>query len=311
MRLCQFRTTGEYRLGVLVNDEYVADLQKGYKAIIETKGYKIGESHTLPTEMINFLLLGESGMLKAVQVKNTIHKYLTANKPIPHYVHSVSKVKLGPPVLKPRKVICVGMNYRDHCKESGKEIPKTPVIFAKFPTAITGMDDPILLPKVSKQVDYEAELAFIIGKEGKNIPKSKAYDYVAGYTVFNDVSARDLQFGDGQWVRGKTPDTFAPIGPYLVTKDEVSNPHKLRISLTLNGKTMQDSNTNQIIFKVDYLVSFLSQVMTLEVGDIVSTGTPPGVGIFRKPPVLLKPKDVVEITIEKLGTLRNPVAKGK
>jgi len=306
MHLCQFYVKDKVRLGVAV-DEYVADLQSAYQSIVAEKN---GMS-AIPADMIEFLNLGRAGIKFAKQVESTVEKVVKAGRKKPGYLHALEKIRLAPPVRNPRKVICVGANYRDHCLESGMEIPKSPVIFAKFPTAIIGPDDPIVLPKVSQKVDYEAELAFIIGKEGKDIPRDKAYQHVAGYTIFNDVSARDLQFSDGQWVRGKTPDTFAPTGPFLVTKEEVPNPQRLDISLKLNGAVMQRSNTNQIIFTVPYLVSFLSQVITLQVGDIISTGTPPGVGAFREPPVYLKHKDVVEITIEKLGTLRNPVSKPK
>lgn len=156
-------------------------------------------------------------------------------------------------------------------------------------------------------MDYEAEFAVVIGKRGKQIPEEKAYDYVAGYMILHDVSARDLQFSDGQWFRGKSCDTFAPTGPWIVTRDEIKDPHNLRISLTLNGETMQDSNTSNLIFKVPYLISYLSQSITWEVGDLISTGTPPGVGVFRKPPVFLAPGDTVSVTVEGLGTLTNPV----
>jgi 2-keto-4-pentenoate hydratase/2-oxohepta-3-ene-1,7-dioic acid hydratase in catechol pathway len=225
--------------------------------------------------------------------------------------YPLQELRVLAPVLNPAKIICIGLNYLDHALESGAPVPEEPVIFTKFATAIIGPEAPIILPPVTKEVDYEAELAVVIGKKGKNVPEKEAMEYVAGYTVFNDVSARDLQFRDGQWTKGKTLDTFAPMGPYLVTADEVGDPHRLAIKLWLNDRLMQDSSTEKLIFKIPVLISFLSQLFTLEPGDIIATGTPPGVGFARKPPVYLKPGDTVRITIEKIGTLVNPVATPK
>jgi 2-keto-4-pentenoate hydratase/2-oxohepta-3-ene-1,7-dioic acid hydratase in catechol pathway len=213
------------------------------------------------------------------------------------------------PIPFPGKVICIGLNYRDHAEESGQPIPTEPVCFGKFSSAVIGPDAPIVLPRVAHKVDYEAELVVIIGKRGKHIPREQAMDHVAGYTVGHDVSARDWQIGrpGGQWLMGKTPDTFAPMGPYLVTKDEVADPQKLRIQLRLNGETLQDSSTKELIFRVDELVAHLSQLITLEPGDVIFTGTPPGVGAARKPPIFMKAGDVAEVEIEGLGILKNPV----
>jgi len=226
--------------------------------------------------------------------------------------HAAAEVKLLAPIPDPPKIICLGLNYRDHAAESGSPIPREPIIFSKYPTAIIGPEEPIVLPAVSQEVDFEAELVIVVGKRGKNIPAAGAMDYVAGYTVGHDVSARDWQLKkDGkQWMIGKTFDTFAPIGPHLVTADEAPDPHTLPIRLRLNGKTMQDSNTSQMIFKVGEVLAYLSQVFTLQPGDLIFTGTPPGVGFARKPPVFLKPGDVVEVEIEGLGVLRNPVVQG-
>jgi 2-keto-4-pentenoate hydratase/2-oxohepta-3-ene-1,7-dioic acid hydratase in catechol pathway len=213
------------------------------------------------------------------------------------------------PLQSPGKVICIGLNYRDHALESGVEPPPEPVVFNKFPQSVVGPDDPIRLPSVCHQVDYEAELVVVIGKRGKRISRSAAMEFVAGYTNGNDVSARDWQLNKPgkQWLLGKTPDTFAPTGPYLVTTDEISNPRNLSIQLRLNGQTMQNSSTRELIFGVDELIAYVSQIATLEPGDLIFTGTPPGVGMARKPPVLLKPGDVCEVEIEGLGVLRNPV----
>lgn len=222
-------------------------------------------------------------------------------------IFKLSEVKILPPIAKPDKIICVVLNYFDHCKETGMEPPASPVIFSKYSNAITGHNDPIEIPINSTEVDFEAELAFVIGKEAKRVSEEEADDYVFGYTIMNDISARDLQFQDGQWSRGKTADTFAPFGPVIVTKDEVGDPHNLAISLELNGEIMQDSNTSNLIFTVPKIISFLSQSMTLMPGDLIATGTPPGVGMGRNPKIWLKNGDRMNVSIEKIGTLSNHV----
>ncbi len=225
-------------------------------------------------------------------------------------VVDLGDVKLAAPVPRPSKIICIGLNYLDHVMESGAEIPKAPLIFSKFDTCVAASEQPILLPTGSEQVDFEAELAVVIGRQAKNIKLENAMNYVFGYTNFNDVSARDMQFADGQWQRGKSCDTFAPFGEFVATTDEILDPHNLRIQFRLNGVTMQDSNTDQLIFKVPEIVEYLSRSITLEPGDIIATGTPPGVGFARKPPVFLKDGDVCEVEIEGLGILINPVSAG-
>ena len=211
------------------------------------------------------------------------------------------------PVPRPGKLICIGLNYRDHAAESNMPIPERPVIFSKFPTSVIAPGEPVVIPPTSQQVDYEAELAVVIGRKAKHVKASRAMDYVLGYTAFNDVSARDFQFADGQWQRGKSCDTFAPMGQSIVTTDTITDPHKLSIKLVLNGQTMQDSNTDQLIFGVPELIEFLTESITLEPGDVIATGTPPGVGFARKPPVFLKPGDEMEVLIEGIGGLGNPV----
>ncbi|MCS6975669.1 MAG: fumarylacetoacetate hydrolase family protein [Gemmatales bacterium] len=213
-----------------------------------------------------------------------------------------------PPVPEPQKIVCIGLNYRDHAAESGAPIPKEPILFSKYPTALIGHEESIVLPSVSNEVDYEAELVVVLGRRARRVSPQEGLEAVAGYTIGNDVSARDWQLKkDGkQWMVGKTFDTFAPCGPWLVTADEVGDPHRLGIRLRLNGQLMQSSNTDQMIFSVGELVSYLSRVFTLEPGDLIYTGTPPGVGFARKPPVFLKPGDVVEVEIDRLGLLRNP-----
>jgi len=220
----------------------------------------------------------------------------------------LSDVRFLPPVPRPGKIVAIGLNYKDHSIESGATAPpKSPIIFAKFTTSIAGPEDPIVIPVGNPNVDYEAELAVVIGRRGKAIPAEHAFEYVAGYMPLNDVSARVWQFGDRQWVRGKSCDTFCPTGPHLTTRDEIPDPHALAIRARVNGVTMQDSHTSKMIFGVPELIEFTSASITLEPGDIIATGTPEGVGAFRKPPVFLKPGDVVEVEIEKLGVLRNPV----
>jgi 2-keto-4-pentenoate hydratase/2-oxohepta-3-ene-1,7-dioic acid hydratase in catechol pathway len=214
---------------------------------------------------------------------------------------------LAAPIPRPPKIICIGLNYRDHAAESNLPIPEVPTVFAKFPTAVIGPGRPIVLPKNSTKPDYEAEFAVVIGKGGRHIPESAWRDHVFGYTILNDVSARDFQMATSQWMIGKTFDTFAPIGPAIVTADEIDDPHDLPISLTLSGDVMQDSNTRNLIFKVPQLVAYLSSVFTLEPGDIIATGTPAGVGFARKPPRYLKDGDEVRIRIGGIGELVNPV----
>jgi len=221
-------------------------------------------------------------------------------------------LRLLPPLPNPQKVICIGLNYRDHARESGATIPDEPVTFCKFPTALRADGDPIELPPVAHEVDYEAELVVVIGQTARHVSRDAALQYVAGYTCGNDVSARDWQKGKpgGQWLLGKTFDSFAPLGPHLVTADDVPDPGNLRIRCRLNGQVMQDSNTRELIFSVPELISYVSQVCTLLPGDLIFTGTPAGVGIARKPPVLLGPGDRVEVQIEGIGLLSNPVVAG-
>jgi 2-keto-4-pentenoate hydratase/2-oxohepta-3-ene-1,7-dioic acid hydratase in catechol pathway len=226
--------------------------------------------------------------------------------------YAAASAKMLPPIPDPPKIICLGLNYKDHAKESGAPIPKDPVLFSKYATALIGHGEPIVLPAVSKEVDYEAELVIVVGKRGRHIDAANALSYVAGYTIGHDVSARDWQLKkDGkQWMVGKTFDTFAPTGPVLVTTDEIPNPHNLAIRFRLNGEVMQDSNTSEMIFPIASVLAYLSQVFTLEPADLIFTGTPAGVGFVRKPPVFLKPGDVAEVEIEQLGVLRNPVVQG-
>lgn len=284
MKLVTYQSVTGPRVAAVRGNEYV-DLQQA--------------DSTLPSTLKELIALGPDGLKKAAAA---------AAKGTP----LAAAPRFLAPIPDPQKVICVGLNYADHAKESGQEPPEEPVFFCKFPTAVTAHDAEIRLPKQSAEVDYEAELVVVIGRGGRDIPKEKVYEHVAGYCPGHDVSARDWQLRKPgkQWLLGKTFDTFAPFGPALTTADEVPNPHELRIQLRVNGTTLQDSNTKQLIFKVDELVSYVSQVCTLLPGDVIFTGTPPGVGAARKPPIFLKPGDTVEVEIDGLGTLRNQCVGG-
>ena len=215
-------------------------------------------------------------------------------------------IRLGPPIARPSKLICIGLNYADHALESNMQLPAEPVIFFKATTAITGPNDNLIIPKNSTKTDWEVELAVVIGKKASYVDEAVALDYVAGYVLHNDYSEREFQLErGGQWVKGKSCDTFAPLGPYLATQDEIDDVNDLRLWLTVNGMMMQDSNTKNLAFKIPQLVSYVSQFMTLLPGDIISTGTPPGVGLGKKPePVYIKPGDVIELGIHGLGSSR-------
>jgi len=218
-------------------------------------------------------------------------------------------VRLGPPVAKPAKIICLGKNYAEHAKEGGFEMPKAPLLFCKTPNALNGPFDPVLLPRSSDQVDWEVELAVIIGIAGKRIPAARAFDHIAGYTVMNDVSGRRAQFAHSQWFRGKSFDTFAPMGPALVTPDEIGDVHDLRLTAKVNGRLMQTGTTRDMLFRIDEIIADVSEDITLMPGDIISTGTPAGVGIFRDPPVVLQAGDEVECWVEKIGAIRNRIVR--
>ncbi len=220
----------------------------------------------------------------------------------------LAEVSLLAPILKPGKIVAIGLNYLDHCLEQGKTPPERPTIFTKFSTAVNHPGGDIRWdPSMTQMVDYEAELAVVIGKRAYRVGEEDAYEYVAGYTCLNDVTARDLQRGDKQWVRGKSLDTFAPMGPLLVTADELPDPHGLAIRCWVNGELRQESNTDQLIHTVPKLIAFCSHAFTLEPGDIITTGTPGGVGVYSDPPVFLKPGDEITVEIESIGRLQNRV----
>jgi acylpyruvate hydrolase len=305
MKLVTFSHNGVLKIGVLFQEKVIDLVSACNLYVSEEKD----TTFKIPNDMIELLNFGEAELKATRKIFEFIKKkYESESEKLDGIVYDIKMVKLKAPILNPRKIICLGLNYSDHAEEGGLKPPDRPILFSKPPTAIIGHEEPVIYPKISNSIDYEVELAIIIGKKGKEIPETKAYDYVAGYTVFNDVSARDIQFGDGQWFRGKSFDTFAPIGPCLTLKDQVSDPQNLKMQMKVNGEIRQDSSTKNMFFKIPYIISFISDVMTLEPGDIIATGTPSGVGIYAKPePRLLKVGDVMEAFVEKLGVLRNPV----
>ncbi len=304
MKLAQFTPLGSstQSLGVLIGDRVVA---VSALALAESRaGKEIPDWLLEATDMLDVIERGDRGVAESVAlVKRAPSNVVEIDHRFAILVDSVSFL----PAIYPSKIIAIGRNYVDHAIEGGSEPPTAPLIFNKLPNSLSAHDAPIVLHKISAQIDYEAELAVVIGRRATRVSESEALDYVFGFTLINDVSARDLQFGDGQWVRGKGLDGFAPVGPFITTRDEIPDVQALNIEGRLNGQVMQSSNTSKMIFKVSYLVSYISQAITLEPGDVIATGTPDGVGIFRKPPVLLKAGDVYEVTVEGLGTLRNPV----
>lgn len=309
MKLVSYDIGKEVRAGLVIDDR-VLDLAKAARAIT-------GKPH--PTELKTWLedIFSKSGATERWSKRFAKLVASLAKKRRPSWSYALEKVHLNAPIPNPEKVICVGQNYLDHVLEQQKMFgdkvkpPKSPIIFAKFPTTLTGPYDPIVLPpkKVTDKVDYETELAFVVGRMISRATQREAAEAVAGYMILNDVSARDCQFSDKQWVRAKSMDGFAPCGPWLVTSDEIPNPHRLDIWTRVNGELLQDSNTRQMIFKIPKILSYLSQSITFKPGDIIATGTPPGVGVFREPPVLLQPGDTVESGIEGIGTLKNPVKR--
>jgi 2-keto-4-pentenoate hydratase/2-oxohepta-3-ene-1,7-dioic acid hydratase in catechol pathway len=304
MKFAQFKTdeSNTPRLGILV-DEKLIDLAALVHAINPTIGQASSWLREI-SDMMEVIRHGEDGLLEISALVKGAQE--DANLIGEGLAFAVDEVEFLPPVI-PGKILAIGRNYADHAIEGGSEPPAAPLIFNKLPNALSAHNAPVVLPTISAQVDYEAELAVVIGRRARRVSEAEALEFVFGYSLINDVSARDLQFGDGQWVRGKGLDGFAPLGPFITTRDEIADVQALNIEGRLNGEVMQSSNTSKMIFQVAFLVSYISQGITLEPGDVIATGTPEGVGIFRKPPVLLKAGDVFEVVIEKLGTLRNPI----
>jgi len=307
MKLAQFKTTGsdKNRLGFAVGDLVcdVAELARAVKAAGGEPASWLLETNN----SLDVIGRGESG-LRDIDALMAGDQLRGAVGPVTGY--PINEIELLPAV-HPSKILAIGRNYVDHAIEGGAKPPEAPLLFNKLPNSLSAHNAPIVLPGISQKVDYEAELAVVIGRRAKRVSEAEALEYIFGYTLIDDVSARDLQFGDGQWTRGKSLDTFAPLGPFITTRDEIAEVQALKIEGRLNGEVMQSSNTSKMIFQVAYLVSYLSQGITLEPGDVIATGTPEGVGVFRDPPVLLKAGDVYEVEIEGLGVLRNPVVAVK
>jgi 2-keto-4-pentenoate hydratase/2-oxohepta-3-ene-1,7-dioic acid hydratase in catechol pathway len=311
LKLVSFDFHDEQRLGELWEQDII-DLARAHNLFLS----KLTETHrdipaSFPQRMTDLLETGERLRSYTSDLIEHVHGLLPEHSgelQQQRLLLKMADVHILPPVSDPPKIVCLGLNYRDHAEEARVPLPERPLLFSKPSTTIVGPEDPVVYPKSSTQVDYEVELAAIIGKRGKDISESDAFDHVAGYTVFNDISARDIQFADKQWFRGKSFDTFAPIGPCLVSRDQVSDPHNLKMELRVNGEIRQRSTTANMIFKIPQLIAFISNVMTLQPGDIIATGTPAGVGFYAKPEKrLLKPGDLMEAEIEGIGLLRNRV----
>jgi acylpyruvate hydrolase len=314
MKLVTFAHRGVQRVGLL-EGEHVIDVNRAYAALLGQRGDLRAEAMAValvPVEMIGILEAGERALAAIREATGYVREGLGSGEQAEGLkgdglVFTLSEVTLKAPVPQPGKLILLGLNYRDHAEETGQKIPEVPTLFAKYSNSVVGPGAAILIPRATEQIDYEAEFAFVIGRRGHHISREHALDYVAGYTIINDVSARDYQFVTSQWMVGKTFDTHCPMGPALVLKDEIPDPHNLDISLSIAGEVLQRSNTNQLIFKIPETVEYLSQVMTLEPGDVISTGTPAGVGFTRKPPRWLRPGETVRVEIAGLGVLENPV----
>lgn len=288
MRLVQYRTTNGIRLGLYVNDRLVD---------VAAAAVRMGKNPDPFASTVALLESGPEALAFVAGLTAAPDSFLT------------EEARLAHPVTA-RKIVAIGLNYRDHAEEAGQPIPQAPLCFAKFTSSLNGPYDPIRLPDLQATVDWEGELGVVIGRKASRISESDAMEYVAGYVVFNDVSERRWQFADGQWTRGKSCDTFSPNGPCLVTRDEVPDPGNLRITTRVNGEVVQDSSTNQLIFGIGELISYLSKSFTFEPGDIIATGTPPGVGFSRKPPRFLREGDLLEVEIEHIGKIANPVVRG-
>lgn len=317
MQFVSFVQNGERRVGVHV-DGTIVDIRAALAARFAEGGEgrpKELAAALIPSDLVGLIERGEPAL---AQIRSAVD-YALANQDAPgdpsegRLTYGLGDVGVYAPITNPSKVVAIGLNYLDHARESGMEPPKQPIFFTKYATAIVGPGSAVELPakEVSDEVDYEVELAVVIGKAARHVSEDEAMEYVFGYTILNDVSARDLQFEDGQWVKGKSLDTFAPMGPWVVTKDEIPDPHNLRIVLALNGEVVQDSNTSNLIFNVPQLIAYLSRLFTLRPGDVIATGTPPGVGMARDPQRFLKPGDTMVCEIQSIGSLENPVIQGE
>jgi acylpyruvate hydrolase len=316
MRLVTYQGKGQPRSGAQL-DGQVVDLNRAYTAVLRHAGNEdelAVADLRVPSDMIGLLKGGKASLEAASQAVSFARWQLGDDLHHPNLrgiLYNLDDISLLPPVLHPDKIICLGLNYRDHAAEAGMSVPDYPILFHKVSNSLIGHGQPIVIPRISEKIDYEGELTIIIGRRGKYIPEDQALSHVAGYTIGNDVSARDLQFRTSQWTTGKMLDTFGPLGPALVTSDEIPDANNLTIKTILNGEVMQDGTTADKIFRVPHIVSYISQIVTLEAGDVIMTGTPPGIGNARNPPVFMKSGDTVSVEIERLGTLTNPLVAEK
>lgn len=301
MRLVTYSRMGVPSIGVEIEDGIldIPDAASHYGRKYHVRG------HSFPSTMLD-LLQWPSGIEVVRQIVERYHETPEGERLMTYPMGSVT---LEAPISRPGKIVALGKNYLDHVEETGSDVPEFPVIFTKFTSSVIGPDDPIIIPKVSSKIDWEVELGVVIGKSCKDVSEEQSLDYIAGYTVINDVSARDLQMNDGQWIRGKSLDTFCPMGPCIVTQDELGDASGLKMYTKVNGEIKQDSSTSNLMYNVRQIISFLSKSFILEAGDVIATGTPSGVGFVREPPEFLTPGDMVELHIEKIGYLRNPVTK--
>lgn len=313
MKLVMYRY-GErpYRLGALRGDGMIVDLNMAYERHLADRGEPRCEAlaeAVVPADSVSFLAGGRrswDGAAEALEAASgaDCQALDAAGR---RFVFARQEVKLGAPVRRPLRIICLSHNYHDFLKETGLPKPPAPRIFSKYANALCGPDDPIIYPRMTKNLGYEAELAFVIGKRGRFVPKERALEYIGGYMIFNDVSASDLTETDKQVLRGKTFDNFAPCGPYLLSADEMPDPGNLDVKLWVNDRLLQSSNTRELVYDCPTLVSFLSEIFTLEPGDIVATGTPGGLAKFRQPPTFMNVGDVCTLEITRLGRLSNPI----
>lgn len=309
MKLITYTKNGFTRIGSVEQENKVVDLNYAYQAQLKNEGkyrYKEIAEAFVPETMEAFLQGGK----ESIEIAKKAVEYALSNPDSSEHtlVFNKDDVKVEAPVTNPGKILCVGHNYREHILEMGRELPSHPVLFAKFANAVVGPEDDIPYYPISEQLDYEAEFAFVVGKQARNVAEEDALDYVAGYTIVNDVTYRDIQKRTLQWLQGKAVDGSAPMGPWLVTTDELTDPSGLEIFLTVNGEERQRSNTANLVFDVKKMLSFASGLMTLEPGDVILTGTPGGVGVARDPQVFLKDGDVVRIEVDQVGVLENKVA---
>jgi len=300
MRFVTYQRDGQSRSGAQL-DELIIDLNRAYYSAVKHIGNEdelAVAAMRVPPDMIDLLRGGDTSLKAAQQALDFVRSQLKEKDNTLEQqgiVYALESVSLLQPVLRPGKVICLGLNYRDHAKEAGMAIPEYPVLFHKVAGSLIGHNQPVVVPRSSSKIDFEGELTIIIGRRGKYIAEHEALSYIAGYTIGNDVSARDLQFRTSQWTTGKMLDTFGPLGPALVTRDEVPDPNALRIKTTLNGQVMQDGSTAEMIFRIPFIVSYISEIVTLEPGDVILTATPAGIGNTRTPPVFMKPGDTVSV----------------